>query len=91
MAGHQGGVESKLRSAMAERVGEAKFGLWFGEGVRLGVDGDALDRRRPEPLLPRLDPGEVRRRPATAGQAVAGRRLRLDFEVADEPDPASAT
>jgi chromosomal replication initiator protein len=37
-----GTVESTLRAAVAERIGEARFGLWFGEGVRLGVDDDAL-------------------------------------------------
>ena len=30
-----GTVESTLRAAVAERIGEARFGLWFGEGVRL--------------------------------------------------------
>ncbi len=35
-------MESELRSAVARRLGEAKFGVWFGEGVRLGVDGDSL-------------------------------------------------
>ena len=35
-------IETDLRAAVASRVGEAKYGLWFGDGVRLGVDGDNL-------------------------------------------------
>ena len=33
----QPGMETTLRAAVAERLGESRFGLWFGEGVRLGV------------------------------------------------------
>ena len=38
-------METTLRAAVAERVGESRFGLWFGEGVRLGVadDSDSLE------------------------------------------------
>ncbi|WP_315850091.1 DnaA N-terminal domain-containing protein, partial [Singulisphaera acidiphila] len=43
MVGHHGDVESTLRTAVAERLGEGRFGLWFGEGVRLGVADDALE------------------------------------------------
>jgi chromosomal replication initiator protein len=41
--GNQMATEAALRAAVAERVGDARFGLWFGEGVRLGVEGDALE------------------------------------------------
>ena len=36
------GVEDALKAAVAERVGPSRFDVWFGEGVKLGVDGDAL-------------------------------------------------
>ena len=39
-AANPGAVESALRAAVAERLGEPRFGLWFGEGVRLGLSGD---------------------------------------------------
>ncbi len=41
----QPGMETTLKAAVAERLGESRFGLWFGEGVRLGVadDSDSLE------------------------------------------------
>ena len=87
MAGHLGGMESTLRAAVAERLGEARFGLWFGEGVRLGVDGDCAGGRRPQRVLPRVDPGPLRRQPDRRGTRVTGRALRLTFRIDDEAEP----
>src|SRR5947207_11214537 len=43
-------AESALRAAVSERLGESRFGLWFGDGVRLGLNGqgDALEVRVPD-------------------------------------------
>ena len=35
-------VEAALRAAVSERLGEARFGLWFGDGVRLGSAATAM-------------------------------------------------
>src|SRR5262249_22445054 len=42
-------AESELRAAVSERLGESRFGLWFGDGVRLALngEGDALEVRVP--------------------------------------------
>jgi chromosomal replication initiator protein len=75
--------ETSLRAALSDRLGEAKFGLWFGDGVDLRISGDG------ESLLVRV-PDEffrdwIRRHYAgsltEAGEAVAGRALRLSIEV----------
>ncbi len=83
----QAGMESALRAAVAERVGEAKFGLWFGEGVRLGVDGDALEVGVPNAFFGEWIRGHFAGNLTDAGREVAGRPLRLAFRVADEAEP----
>jgi chromosomal replication initiator protein len=95
-------MESSLRSAVAERLGDARFGLWFGEGVRLGVDGDALEVGVPNAFFREWIQSHFAGNLIEAGQAVTGRRLRLTFRVPDEaelkvgdvieaPIPAAAT
>jgi len=80
-------MEAALRSAVAERLGDDRFGLWFGEGVRLGVDGDALTVGVPNRFF--LDwihdhyAGELQ----DAAADVAGRPLRLDLRIVDEQEP----
>ncbi len=79
----------RLRAAVSERLGEAKFGLWFGEGVelRLSGDGDALQVRVPDEFfrdwIRRHYTGSL----LEAAEAVAGRPLRLSIEVRDEGEP----
>jgi chromosomal replication initiator protein len=81
--------ESALRAAVSERLGEAKFGLWFGEGVelRLSGDGESLQVRVPDEFfrdrIRRYHSGSL----LEAAEAVAGRPLRLSIEVA-EASPA---
>jgi len=84
MTGTQTGIEATLRAALAERVGPAKFGLWFGEGVRLGVEGDALEVGVPNGFFREWLQGHFSDSLIAAGQAVAGRPLRLAFRVDDE-------
>src|ERR1700704_5657462 len=87
MAGHQAGVESKLRTAVAERLGEARFGLWFGEGVRLGIDGDALEVGVPNAFFREWIQGHFAGNLIEAAEEVAGRSLRLAFRIDDEAEP----
>jgi chromosomal replication initiator protein len=80
---------SSLRAAVSERLGEAKFGLWFGDAVelRLSGDGEALDVRVPDEFfrdwIRRHYTGSL----LEAAEAVAGRPLRLSIEVRDEGEP----
>jgi chromosomal replication initiator protein len=87
MVGHHGEVESTLRAAMAERLGEGRFGLWFGEGVRLGVADDTLEVGVPNAFFREWIQGHFATNLIEAAEAVTGRTLRLTFQVADEAEP----
>src|SRR3954454_14055875 len=87
MAGHQGEIEATLRTAVAERLGEGRFGLWFGEGVRLGVAGDALGGGVPNAFFREWIQGHFAGNLIEAAEAVTGRTLRLTFRVDDEAEP----
>ena len=82
-----GGWRSTLRAAVAERLGESRFGLWFGEGVRLGVDGDALEVGVPNAFFREWIQGHFAGNLIEAAEAVTGRALRLAFRVDDEAEP----
>ncbi len=83
----QAGIETTLRAAMAERLGESRFGLWFGEGVRLGVAGDDLEVGVPNAFFRDWIQGHFAGNLVDAGRAVTGKSLRLMFRVADEAPP----
>src|SRR5829696_1914371 len=85
--GDRMGMEAALRAAVAERVGETRFGLWFGEGVRLGVDGDALEVGVPNAFFREWIQGHFAGNLIEAAQEVTGRTLRLAFRVDDEAEP----
>ncbi|SIO33072.1 chromosomal replication initiator protein DnaA [Singulisphaera sp. GP187] len=87
MVGHHGDVESTLRTAVAERLGEGRFGLWFGEGVRLGVADDALEVGVPNAFFREWIQGHFATNLIEAAEAVTGRTLKLTFRVADEAEP----
>ena len=76
-------LESQLRASVANKLGEAKFGLWFGEGVRLGVgdDGDSLEVAVPNGFFREWIRGHFSASLVEAAEAVVGRPLRLDFKV----------
>jgi chromosomal replication initiator protein len=80
-------IEQKLRSAVAERVGPARFGVWFGDGVRLGVDGDSLVVGVPNGFFREWIQGHFAGNLTEAAEAVAGRPLRLAFRVDAEAEP----
>ena len=85
----QSGMETTLRAAMAERLGESRFGLWFGEGVRLGVaeGSDALEVGVPNAFFRDWIQGHFAGNLLDAAREVTGRSLRLAFRVADEAPP----
>ena len=87
MAGHLGGVESRLRAAVAERLGEARFGLWFGEGVQLGMAGDALEVGVPNAFFREWIQGHFAGNLIAAAEEVTGGSVRLAFRVDDEAEP----
>src|SRR3954463_3085642 len=87
MAGHHGELESTLRAAVAERLGGGRFGLWFGEGVRLGVDGDSLEVGVPNAFFREWIQGHFAGNLIEAAAAVTGRPLRLTFRIDDEAEP----
>lgn len=77
-------LETELRAAVASQVGESRFALWFGEGVRLGVDGDSLVVRVPNGFFREWIQGHFASPLAVAGESVTGRALRVDVRI-DEP------
>ncbi len=83
----QTGMETTLRAAMAEKLGESRFGLWFGEGVRLGVADDALEVGVPNAFFRDWIQGHFAGNLIDAAREVTGRSLRLAFRVADEAPP----
>jgi chromosomal replication initiator protein len=72
---------------VAERLGESRFGLWFGEGVRLGVLDDALEVGVPNAFFRDWISGHFARNLVEAGEQVTGRQLRLAFRLDDEAPP----
>ena len=87
MAGHLGGVDVRLRAAVAERLGETRFGLWFGDGVQLGIAGDALEVGVPNAFFREWIQGHFAGNLIAAAEEVTGHSVRLAFRVADEAEP----
>ena len=82
-------LESALRAAMAERLGELRFGLWFGEEVHLGLsgDGDALEVQVPNAFFHEWIRDHFSTSLVEAAQVVTGRQVRLNFAIQKEVDP----
>jgi chromosomal replication initiator protein len=80
-------VESALRTVLEKRVGHERFGLWFGEGVSLGVSGDTLRVGVPNGFFREWIQGHYAADLAGAAEAVTGRPLGLAFHVDAEADP----
>lgn len=87
MAAHVYDVESRLREAVAKSLGSARFGLWFGEGVRLGIVDDTLEVGVPNAYFREWIQGHFAADLIDAGQTITGRALRLAFHVDDEAEP----
>jgi chromosomal replication initiator protein len=73
---------------VSQRLGASRFGLWFGDGVQLGVtgDGDALEVRVPDAFFRDWIQRHYTTSLLEAAEAVAGRRLRLSIHVRDEAE-----
>ena len=82
-------MEAALRSAVSDRLGEARFGLWFGDAVSLGVsrDGDSLEVRVPDSFFREWIRSHYATSLVEAAEAVLGRPLRLSIHVRDEAEP----
>jgi chromosomal replication initiator protein len=74
---------------VAERLGEPRFGLWFGEGVRLGLsgDGEALEIQVPNAFFREWIKSHFAASLVEAAQVVAGKPVRLSFAIQDEVEP----
>jgi chromosomal replication initiator protein len=82
-------VEAALRAAVSERLGSARFGLWFGDGVRLRVsgDGDALEVRVPDPFFREWIRRHYTSSLIEAAKAVTGRQLPVSILIHGESEP----
>ena len=77
-------VDLALHAAVAARLGPARYGLWFGEGVRLGIEGDAIEIGVPNTFFQEWIQGHFASSLTEAGAEVTGRPVRLLFKI--EPD-----
>ena len=82
-------VESALRAAVSERLGATRFGLWFGESVRLRLSGkgDALEVRVPDPFFREWIQSHYTTSLLEAAEAVLGRPMQLSIRIHDEAEP----
>ncbi len=82
-------VEAALRAAVSERLGAARFGLWFGDAVSLGVsnDGDALEVRVPDPFFREWIRSHYATSLVEAAEVVIGRPMQLSIQIHDEAEP----
>lgn len=79
--------EDMLRNALAEKIGVARYELWFGEGTRLGVDGDALHIQVPTRFFQNWIQSHYTQTLIEIAEGLAGRPLRIDFHIASEAEP----
>ena len=84
-------IVTTLRTALAERLGESRYELWFGEGVELGVKGQTLDVGVPNTFVSEWIQAHFAKNLAEVAERVAGRPLELAFHVADELCPPIRT
>ena len=86
-------VETALRAAVSERLGATRFGLWFGESVRLGLsgNGDALEVRVPDPFFREWIQSHYTTSLLEAAEAVLGRPMQLSIRIRDELNRRWAT
>lgn len=76
-----------LRAAVADRLGPSRFGLWFGDGVRLEVVGDAIEVGVPNAYFRDRIRSHFSTSLIDAARDVTGRALRLDVVLDDEAAP----
>ncbi len=84
-----GDAEVALRAAISKRLGDARFRLWFGEGIglKLSGDGDALEVRVPSPYFREWIESHYTTSLLEVAEAVIGRRLQVLIQVHSEAEP----
>jgi len=82
-------LEGALRGAVAERVGETRFGLWFGDGVRMGLagDGGSVEVQVPNAYFRDRIRNCFAASLADAVRDVVGRSLPVSYSIQDEAQP----
>jgi len=84
-------IVSALRTALADRVGQKRFELWFGESIRLAVAGGTLTIGVPNRFFQDWLRTNFRGHIEHACLATFGERLPLDFHIDTTLPPPSAT
>jgi chromosomal replication initiator protein len=79
--------ETPLRQALAQKVGESRYGIWFGDEVRLDVRGDALEVGVPNVFFKDWIEGHFSQNLVEAALQVTGRKLKLNFKLDAEAPP----
>jgi chromosomal replication initiator protein len=82
-------VEVALRAAVRDRLGDARFGLWFGEAVHLELseDGNLLEVRVPDAFFREWIRTHYSNSLLEAAEAVLGRSIPLSIRIDDEAEP----
>jgi chromosomal replication initiator protein len=85
-------VEAKLRTALRDRVGAARFDLWFGEAVRLGIsrDGESLEVCVPDAFFREWIQSHYSHELVEVAETVLGRAILLSIRIHDEAEPLPA-
>jgi chromosomal replication initiator protein len=80
-------LEKALRAALSERLGDARYGLWFGRGVRLSLDhtSDVLEVWIADPFIQDWIQNHYVSTLLEAAEVVTGRVLRLLIRPDVEP------
>ena len=81
-------IERALRSAVSDRVGAARFALWFGGNVRLGLnrEGDSVVVRVPDTFFRDWIERHYTPSLVEAVEAVFGRRLPVSVQIHAESE-----
>ncbi len=82
-------IVSALRTALAGRVGQQRFELWFGSRTRLELTGDALVIHAPSQFFVNWIRANFRAEIDAACAEILGRSLEVEFLI-DAAEPASA-
>lgn len=84
-------LEGALRGAVADRVGETRFGLWFGDGVRMGLagDGGSVEVQVPNAYFRDRIRSCFAASLADAVREVLGRSLPVSYSIQDEAQPVT--
>ena len=82
-------VDSALRVAVSERLGPTRFGLWFGESVKLGLsgEGESLEVRVPDSFFRDWIQTHYASSLLEVAEAVLGRPVKLAIRIHDEMEP----